>query len=155
MVAFVTQASAVSWSATGLTDIKGATLDVSTMGDFTIVCTIWAADGTTVLTENAGSVNTLNGTVSGKWSSAAANTQYYAQLVITDKDGNTLESEKASFTTNTSATYKPNFATGANFDTATAKIGTTAGSWTAAPEPTSGLLLLLGVAGLALKRKRA
>ena len=32
----------------------------------------------------------------------------------------------------------------------------TAGSWySAVPEPTSGLLLLLGVAGLALKRKRA
>ena len=34
----------------------------------------------------------------------------------------------------------------------------TAGNWTkatAAPEPTSGLLLLLGMAGLALKRKRA
>ena len=33
----------------------------------------------------------------------------------------------------------------------------TASNWTAlnAPEPTSGLLLLLGVAGLALKRKRA
>ena len=31
----------------------------------------------------------------------------------------------------------------------------TAAGWTAAPEPTSGLLLLLGVAGLALKRKRA
>ena len=29
------------------------------------------------------------------------------------------------------------------------------GGWAAAPEPTSGLLLLLGVAGLALKRKRA
>ena len=29
------------------------------------------------------------------------------------------------------------------------------GTWTAVPEPTSGLLLLLGVAGLALKRKRA
>ena len=28
-------------------------------------------------------------------------------------------------------------------------------NWTAAPEPTSGLLLLLGMAGLALKRKRA
>ena len=33
----------------------------------------------------------------------------------------------------------------------------TAANWTAvnAPEPTSGLLLLLGMAGLALKRKRA
>ena len=29
------------------------------------------------------------------------------------------------------------------------------GQWAAAPEPTSGLLLLLGMAGLALKRKRA
>ena len=30
-----------------------------------------------------------------------------------------------------------------------------AGKWTAVPEPTSGLLLVLGMAGLALKRKRA
>ncbi|MBQ8124373.1 MAG: PEP-CTERM sorting domain-containing protein [Kiritimatiellae bacterium] len=38
----------------------------------------------------------------------------------------------------------------------TASTGGTANmSWTAVPEPTSGLLLLLGVAGLALKRKRA
>ena len=33
----------------------------------------------------------------------------------------------------------------------------TAGNWTAvaAPEPTSGLLMLLGMAGLALRRRRA
>ena len=39
------------------------------------------------------------------------------------------------------------------------KFGGTAGgaigAWTAVPEPTSGLLMLLGVAGLALKRRRA
>ena len=36
------------------------------------------------------------------------------------------------------------------------KIGTAVpGQWTVTPEPTSGLLLLLGAAGLALKRKRA
>ena len=29
------------------------------------------------------------------------------------------------------------------------------GGWAAAPEPTSGLLMLLGMAGLALRRKRA
>ena len=36
-----------------------------------------------------------------------------------------------------------------------ATITQTAGGWTAVPEPTSGLLLLLGMAGLALKRKHA
>ena len=30
-----------------------------------------------------------------------------------------------------------------------------AGKWSAVPEPTSGLLMLLGMAGLALRRKRA
>ena len=32
---------------------------------------------------------------------------------------------------------------------------TAASNWQSVPEPTSGLLLLLGMAGLALKRKRA
>ena len=36
-----------------------------------------------------------------------------------------------------------------------ASITQAAGAWTAVPEPTSGLLMLIGVAGLALKRKRA
>ena len=36
-----------------------------------------------------------------------------------------------------------------------ATITQAAGGWTAVPEPTSGLLLLLGMAGLALKRKHA
>ena len=31
----------------------------------------------------------------------------------------------------------------------------TAGAWTAVPEPTSGLLMLVGLAGLALRRRRA
>ena len=36
-----------------------------------------------------------------------------------------------------------------------ASITQAAGAWTAVPEPTSGLLMLLGMAGLALRRKRA
>lgn len=42
----------------------------------------------------------------------------------------------------------------ASFLTSTV-IGGSGVAWTAVPEPTSGLLLLLGIAGLALKRKRA
>ena len=43
-----------------------------------------------------------------------------------------------------------------NFESFVTDYAVQAGDWTAAvPEPTSGLLLLLGVAGLALKRKRA
>ena len=50
--------------------------------------------------------------------------------------------------------------TGASGQTATMYFeslgGTaTAGNWTAVPEPTSGLLMLLGMAGLALRRRRA
>ena len=43
----------------------------------------------------------------------------------------------------------------ASFLDTTTVIGGSGVAWTAVPEPTSGLLLLLGVAGLALKRKRA
>ena len=45
------------------------------------------------------------------------------------------------------------FGTTDNFGSGMAGID--AGTWSAVPEPTSGLLMLLGVAGLALKRKRA
>ena len=40
-------------------------------------------------------------------------------------------------------------------NTSIAQSTLSGGEWTAVPEPTSGLLLLLGMAGLALKRKRA
>ena len=43
----------------------------------------------------------------------------------------------------------------ANFMAGETSKGATAWSTAAVPEPTSGLLILLGMAGLALKRKRA
>ena len=41
------------------------------------------------------------------------------------------------------------------FSDSTATFATSGAGWYAVPEPTSGILLLLGMAGLALKRKRA
>lgn len=145
-------ASAVKWTATGLKDSVGTALSSSTLAPFTAVATFYAADGTTVLAQSDGSLNAM-GALGATWNGAATGTSYYAKLVVTDSKGGTIESELAAFSTNASATYSINFTNGNNFTEATNKFASS--SWAAAPEPTSGLLLLLGFAGLALKRKRA
>jgi len=56
------------------------------------------------------------------------------------------------------ATLTGRLATGTEVQTGFASVANSAVSWTATsavPEPTSGLLMLLGIAGLALKRRRA
>lgn len=149
--AIASQAAAVSWSATSVKDINGDA--AKSVSDWTVVCTIYAADGTTVVGTSTDTASNAFSKFNGSIDGTANNTSYYAQLVFTDGAGNTLTSEKAAFTTDASAEYgEINFTTGAKFADATAKVDY-ANGWVAAPEPTSGLLLLLGVAGLALRRK--
>ena len=161
MLATVSQASKVNWSASGLLDSAGVAIGDSTLG-ITVAYTIWAADGSSVLVDNAeGSISPTTGAANGSWSGAAQNTSYWIQAVLTDKNGATLTSEKAQFTTNTSSTYKPNLADGTNMTTPGSKFnqsGATKG-WVGGsgdvPEPTSAMLILLGIAGLALRRRQA
>ena len=116
-----------------------------THSDITADAGAWSYNATT-----AGSVKT-NGDLG-----LAGNTKYSAYAVIFDTETIT-DSSKFMVTTaaNAAATYGDSAGTTRTF--VIGGQGTASGSWYAVnvPEPTSGLLMLLGMAGLALRRKRA
>ena len=92
-----------------------------------------------------------NGTSSAVLTSGAT---YYAKVLIEADFGN---GGKQTFLDNDLYEYKmPSKGTGAlNFKIlGVIDTSSTSAQWSAVPEPTSGLLLLLGVAGLALRRKQ-
>ena len=132
--AAMSQAAMANWDGFDITDINGAAYT----GSATLYCV-----------EIAGL--TSSGSISGGELVGAlidddrliADTTYHFYFTSTDAAGNTYQSETQSALAQ---------AVGGGFATFEGL-----GTWTAAPvpEPTSGLLLLLGVAGLALKRKRA
>ena len=178
-VAALTQAASVSWSVGGLKGSDGNTLS---SGGVYIFCTkgasqttvaavtaaidgLNAADLKTYLTSN--SLMDLKGTVSDGEASVTgvdlatsgvpekqSGTTLFAVIVDDDSfgDGVKYVVTGVSNSVKTPAASTTNIA---NFNISNSAT-LTPGNWTAAaPEPTSGLLLLLGVAGLALKRKRA
>jgi hypothetical protein len=167
MIAGMTQAAAFQWNLTGVKNHTGAAPTASSPVAYTLYA--W-----TVNTEGGvGDAVTLTGNYTGSATSAfaafnkttgasdlAAGTQYYVQVIL--KDGAwTYESAIAkTAATPDNGNLTINFTTGAGFAESGAKVNFTGTNYgwtqtTDVPEPTSGLLLLLGVAGLTLKRKRA
>ena len=105
------------------------------------------------------SVSEAYGQFTGSGSDFALGTEYTATLIITEmKNGKANATLTASgvFTTAASESFTTDidFSTGGGF-TSGKFFGDGAGQWAAVPEPTSGLLMLVGLAGLALRRRRA
>ena len=169
MLAAVTQAAAVGWNCAGATAFGGGSYSVFVVGlnGFTgadQIKSIIAAGGLSKADSYAfykgGSIQTngaimLANTTSGKSiaynsdGDAAANT-YQAVIFVESAD-----KKSASFTGIASITLE-NDSTGRNFGFSNQATAFGNNSFTVnTPEPTSGVLLLLGMAGLALKRKRA
>ena len=117
-------------------------------GDLTGLSTLAATHGANAAAGNITGATGLEGFSSGTLTAFA--------VVIDSTD---LASAENYFLVNGGATKDATFtsATGSKSLAfgSQATITQAAGAWTAVPEPTSGLLMLLGMAGLALRRRRA
>ena len=130
--AVVSHAAAFSWEGFDIVDINGDA--------FTGSATLYCVELPTITASGAVNAGEL---VGDDFSSElfVADTNYNFYFTAADTAGNTYKSETV---------FAKALGVGANSISFEGN-----GTWTAAPEPTSGLLLLLGMAGLALKRKRA
>ncbi len=108
-------------------------------------------------TSSAGAITTTSFTADP----AGSETSLNAYFAIISGDNIFVSAEVSGMyqaTSTTTLQFAPTTASKAaaiEWTTGTTSVATAGGWYTAAPEPTSGLLMLLGMAGLALKRKRA
>ena len=162
------QAATVDWSSGVFTGPGGASSKTgSAYSDvYTAVFSVYDKDNTLLASDTTTDVNKkglMKGTVDITKPGAGKTETFYTQLVITDKaTGKVLDSGMGSFTWSGDALDDPAVTFfGENvvgFDTLPPNAGATSGgSWGAAgaPEPTSGILMLVGLGALALRRRKA
>ena len=135
-------AASFRWSASGITGYN--TTDLYS-GTATLYAYLSTADASTAVAVNSQTMT--DGTIAAA-SSVFSDTEHFVgnstysfYYTMEDGAGNVFTSTTKSTKALATATATIAFAGG--------------GTWAAVPEPTSGLLMLLGMAGLALRRRRA
>ena len=156
-VAAMANAAAVTWNsgtyAQGFTNPSGAKMTTAMGYEMVISVFSDSAGSTLVTSSNSTTVNAMSGAISTTTDDVLASDKtYYIKAVISDGT-NVRDTDIYSFTTPSTGNAMVNFTTGAG-------IGGSSGwnTWTTTtpePEPTSALMMLFGLAGLALRRKRA
>ena len=149
LAAVTSQAATFKWSAANIYDHTGTT---KYSGEVTLYAYLSSADVSTAVaysTVTASSAGAVDATTFSNDSLASGN-NYNFFFVIEDGDYTFTSATKANVAALETQTQTVSFG---NMATATQ----TASNWVSSsvPEPTSGLLMLLGMAGLALRRRRA
>ena len=148
-IAAVSQAATVQWTMANVYDSTGASKYSGEATLYAYLSTATSADAfeVTTLTVTSGALTSTTGTFSTD--AVTAGSDYYYYFVIEDggKQFTSATTANAIATQSTSNTK-------VQFGNMTSQTQNTS-NWAAVPEPTSGLLMLLGMAGLALRRRRA
>jgi len=137
-------------SGAGLTGVDIKLYWVSTSGDV-LIDTYTTSDGKVSSTTIGDGTSSALYTAMVDDQGTSWKPQYHMVATYTTADGTYVFDGTVTSSTMIGQLSTRNVTANANFSTA----GTWAYTPAAVPEPTSGLMLLLGVAGLALKRKRA
>ena len=137
-------AASFKWTAANIYGSDGAT---KFTGNATVFAYDSKAGASTAVEVTKAAINAGAMATTYEWSSAVVDTTYSFYFVIEDGE-KTFTSTAKNGVANVSSTTTVAFAN-------MSAVTQTASNWVVAPEPTSGLLLFLGMAGLALKRKRA
>lgn len=146
VTAIVSNAASFKWTAGNMYASNGTDKWTGEVSLFGYLATADASTAVLVDTATASSA----GTVSNKtfdWAAAEFDKAYNFYYVIEDSGKVFTSAAKENIIAQKSASVPIGFG---NQESATQN----ASNWAAAPEPTSGLLMLLGMAGLVLKRKR-
>ena len=145
-----TNAASFKWSAANIFDPTDSTAKLASgSGTATLYAYLSTADASTAIAV-ATTALTSDGVITKTFEDTTNFTvgNDYTFFFKLEAKGYELTSGTVTKGATVATTENVNFG---NFKTAT----TTGGAWAAVPEPTSGLLMLLGLAGLALKRKHA
>lgn len=145
----VANAASFQWTAANFYGANGSKL-TGTADIYAYASTETLADAVLVTSAaiTSGAINTTL-----DWTDATVGTTYSFYMIVADGDK----------TFNSSTSDPTVIKTGAAVETGTTKVlfanmataTQNSSNWQSVPEPTSGLLMLLGMAGLALRRRRA
>lgn len=142
-------AASFKWSAANIYDHTGS---AKWTGDVTLYAYLSSADSSTAIAVSTVTASSAGAVAATTFSndSLAGGSNYNFFFVVEDGDYTFTSSEKQNVAAYATQTQTVAFG---NMTSATQN----ASNWTTAavPEPTGGLLMLLGMAGLALRRKRA